>query len=87
VVGEAQAQHRNACQAKRVTVSVGVIDDAAHGVVADDGTAFAVAERDQLPEHLGLPALNGRSLLAGGWTRPESERGVGTKVEFRMQIK
>ena len=50
------------------------------------GVALWFPERDRLPGHLGLLALNERSLLAGGWTRIESEPGLGTRIEFWMPI-
>ena len=70
--------------ATRVQVSVKSVDGAIHGLVIDNGRGFVVSKRDHLPGHLGLLALNERSLLAGGWTKIESEPGVGTKVEFWM---
>ncbi|MGH7765286.1 MAG: sensor histidine kinase, partial [Candidatus Dormibacteraceae bacterium] len=72
--------------ATRVQVSVRVVDGAVHGLVSDNGRGFIVAERDHLPGHLGLLALNERSLLAGGWTRIESEPGLGTKILFWMPL-
>jgi signal transduction histidine kinase len=69
-----------------VQVSVKMQGGGIHGVVADDGRGFVVAERDQLPGHLGLLALNERALLAGGWCTIESEPGAGTKVEFWFPI-
>jgi signal transduction histidine kinase len=45
-----------------------------------------VSEREHLPGHLGLLALHERSLLAGGWTKIESEPGRGTKIEFGIPI-
>jgi signal transduction histidine kinase len=30
--------------------------------------------------------INERSLLAGGWSKVESEPGLGTRVEFWMPI-
>jgi signal transduction histidine kinase len=45
-----------------------------------------VSEREHLPGHLGLLALHERALLAGGWSRIDSEPGRGTKVEFWMPI-
>jgi signal transduction histidine kinase len=59
---------------------------AVHGLVADNGRRFLVAERERLPGHLGLLALNERSLHAGGWTKIENEPGLGTKVEFWMPV-
>jgi hypothetical protein len=43
-----------------------------------------VSERYHLPGHLGLLALIERSLLGGGWTRIESEPGLGSRVGFWM---
>jgi len=54
-----------------------------HRLVIDNGRGV-VSERDHLAGHLGLHALNERSLLAGGWTKIESEPGLGTMVEFWM---
>lgn len=59
-------------------------DGAIHGLVLDNGRGFVVSERNHLPGHLGLLALNERSLLAGGWTKIESKPGLGTKVELWM---
>jgi signal transduction histidine kinase len=67
-----------------VQISVKSADDAIHGLVIDNGRGFVVSERDHLPGHLGLLALNERSLLAGGWTKVESEPGIGTRIEFWM---
>jgi signal transduction histidine kinase len=50
--------------------------------VLDNSREFVVSERDHLPGHLGLLALNERSLPAGEWTKIESEPGLGTQVEF-----
>ena len=70
--------------ATRVQVSVRRVDGAVHGLVVDNGRGFVVSERDHLPGHLGLLALNERALLAGGWAKIVSEPGVGTTVEFWM---
>ena len=72
--------------ATRVHLSVKAVDGAIHGLVIDNGRGFVVSERDRLPGHLGLLALNERSVLAGGWTKIESEPGLGTKIEFWMPI-
>jgi signal transduction histidine kinase len=72
--------------AKRVKVSVKHVEGAVHGRVIDDGRGFVVAERDHLPGHLGLLALNERSVLAGGWTKIASEPGLGTTVEFWIPV-
>jgi signal transduction histidine kinase len=72
--------------ATQVQLSVKAVDGAIHGLVIDNGRGFVVSERDRLPGHLGLLALNERSLLAGGWTKVESEPGLGTRIEFWMPI-
>jgi signal transduction histidine kinase len=72
--------------ATRVQVSVTGSGGAVHGVVTDDGRGFVVAERNNLPGHMGLLALRERALMAGGWYKIESQPGVGTQVEFWMPI-
>jgi len=72
--------------ATRVRVSLGVREGGMHGVVEDNGRGFVVAERDHLPGHLGLLALNERALLAGGWNKIQSEPGLGTTVEFWLPL-
>jgi signal transduction histidine kinase len=57
-----------------------------YGSITDDGRGFIVAERQHLPGHLGLLALNERALLAGGWCKISSEPGAGTIVEFWVPL-
>lgn len=83
-VSEAPNNIEKHAAATEVQVSVKSADGAIHGLVIDNGRGFVVSERDHLPGHLGLLALTERSLLAGGWTKVESEPGIGTKVEFWM---
>jgi signal transduction histidine kinase len=83
-VAEALTNVEKHAAATRVQVSVRRVDGAVHGLVVDNGRGFVVAERDHLPGHLGLLALNERALLAGGWAKIESEPGVGTTIEFWM---
>ena len=61
-------------------------EDGIHGLIEDNGRGFVVAERDRLPGHLGLLALNERALLAGGWNKIQSEPGLGTTVEFWIPL-
>ena len=61
-------------------------DGGVYGLVADNGRGFVVAERNNLPGHLGLLALKERALMAGGWYKVESEPGLGTRIEFWMPI-
>jgi signal transduction histidine kinase len=83
-VAEALTNIEKHAQATRVQLSLKAVDGVIHGLVVDNGRGFVVSERDHLPGHLGLLALNERSLLAGGWTKIESEPGLGTRVEFWM---
>jgi signal transduction histidine kinase len=72
--------------ATRVQVSLTGSGGAVHGVVTDNGQGFVVAERNNLPGHMGLLALRERALMAGGWYKIESQPGLGTHVEFWMPI-
>ena len=72
--------------AKTVKVTVQADRGGAYACVTDDGHGFVVAERNHLPGHLGLLALNERALLAGGWCKVSSEPGAGTIVEFWVPI-
>jgi signal transduction histidine kinase len=83
-VAEALTNVEKHAAATSVKVCVKSMDGAVHGLVLDNGRGFVVSERDHLPGHLGLLALNERALLAGGWAKVESEPGLGTKVEFWM---
>lgn len=83
---EAMTNTEKHASATRVRVSLKVDDAGVHGVVEDNGRGFVVAERERLPGHLGLLALNERALLAGGWSKVESEPGLGTTVEFWMPL-
>ncbi len=85
-VAEALTNVEKHAAATHVHVSVMRVDGAVHGQVVDNGRGFVVSERDHLPGHLGLLALNERAVLAGGWTKIESEPGLGTTVEFWMPI-
>lgn len=81
-VTEAIANVEKHAAATAVRIELRAQDGGVHGVVEDDGRGFVVAERERLPGHLGLLALNERALLAGGWNRIVSEPGRGTTVEF-----
>ncbi|MFI5282509.1 MAG: sensor histidine kinase [Candidatus Dormibacterales bacterium] len=72
--------------ATTVQVTVRGQDGGVHGEVVDDGRGFVVSERNHLPGHLGLLALNERALLAGGWCTVTSEPGAGARVEFWVPI-
>ena len=83
---EAMANIEKHAAATRVRIALHERDGGVYGVVTDNGRGFVVAERERLPGHLGLLALNERALLAGGWNKIESEPGLGTTVEFWMPL-
>jgi signal transduction histidine kinase len=85
-VAEAITNIEKHAGATRVQVSLTGSDGAVHGVVIDNGRGFVVAERNNLPGHMGLLALRERALMAGGWYKIESQPGLGTHVEFWMPI-
>ncbi|MDQ6879062.1 MAG: histidine kinase [Candidatus Dormibacteraeota bacterium] len=66
----------------QVKVQLVASDGGVHGLVEDNGRGFVVAEKNNLPGHLGLLAFKERALMAGGWYKIESQPGTGTKVEF-----
>lgn len=73
-------------RATRVQVRLTTSGAGVHGVVMDNGRGFVVAERNNLPGHLGLLAVKERALMAGGWYKIESQPGLGTTIEFWMPI-
>ena len=83
---EAMTNIEKHAAATRVRISLTVREGGMHGIVHDNGRGFVPAERDRLPGHLGLLALNERALLAGGWNKTHSEPGLGTTVEFWMPL-
>lgn len=85
-VTEALANVEKHAAATRVEVSLKTRDGGVQGRIADNGIGFVVADRERLPGHLGLLALEERALLAGGWNKVQSEPGRGTTVEFWMPL-
>lgn len=85
-VAEAVTNIEKHASATIVKVVLKPDERAVYGMITDNGCGFVISEREHLPGHLGLLALHERSLLAGGWTRIESEPGRGTKVEFWIPI-
>lgn len=85
-VAEALTNIEKHAGAREVRIALHESEGAIHGRVSDNGCGFVVSERDHLPGHLGLLALNERALLAGGWTKITSEPGVGTTVEWWMPV-
>jgi signal transduction histidine kinase len=83
---EAIANIEKHASATMVQVHLHKKDAGIHGLVKDNGRGFVVAERERLPGHLGLLALHERALLAGGWSKIESEPGLGTTIEFWLPL-
>ena len=83
-LAEALTNIEKHARATRVQVRVTARDSGVHGVVVDNGKGFVVAQRNNLPGHLGLLALKERALMAGGWYKIESQPGLGTTIEFWM---
>jgi signal transduction histidine kinase len=72
--------------ATRVEVRLKSSDSGVHGMVVDNGRGFVVAERNNIPGHMGLLAIKERALMAGGWYKIESQPGLGTRIEFWMPL-
>jgi signal transduction histidine kinase len=85
-VAEALSNVERHAEASVVKVSLTQLDDGVLGVVQDDGKGFDVAERSNLPGHLGLLALRERALMAGGNYKIESKPGDGTRIEFWIPL-
>ncbi len=85
-VAEALTNIEKHAAASRVNIRMHAEDDGVYCSVTDDGKGFVVSERNHLPGHLGLLALNERALLAGGWCKINSEPGAGTIVEFWVPL-
>ena len=85
-VAEAVGNAERHSRATQLSVSLRVADGGVLGVVRDNGEGFDVAERSNLPGHLGLLALRERALMAGGRYQIDSTPGVGTTVEFWIPL-
>jgi signal transduction histidine kinase len=85
-VAEAVTNIEKHAGASNVSLRMKVENDGVYCAITDDGIGFVVSERDHLPGHLGLLALNERALLAGGWCKIRSEPGAGTIVEFWVPL-
>jgi signal transduction histidine kinase len=85
-VAEAIGNVERHSHATEVTVSLHTEDGGVHGVIRDNGQGFDVAERSNLPGHLGLLALRERALMAGGRYSIESNPGEGTTIEFWIPV-
>jgi signal transduction histidine kinase len=85
-VAEAIGNVERHSKATLIKVSVRVADGGVLGVIQDNGQGFVVAERSNVPGHLGLLALRERALMAGGRYKIESEPGSGTRIEFWVPL-
>lgn len=85
-VSEALSNVERHSQATQVKISLRFVDGGVLGVITDNGRGFAVAEKSNLPGHLGLQALKERALMAGGRYKIESEPGAGARVEFWIPL-
>lgn len=85
-VAEALTNVEKHSHATKVELSLRITEGALHGVVSDNGDGFVVAERNNLPGHLGLLSLRERAILAGGWYKIDSAPGKGTRIEFGLPL-
>lgn len=85
-VAEAIGNVERHSKASEVKISLSVLDGGVMGTISDNGVGFAVAEKSNLPGHLGLQALKERSLMSGGRYKIESQPGVGSRIEFWIPL-
>jgi signal transduction histidine kinase len=85
-VAEAIGNAERHSRATLVKTSLTVQEGGVLGVVEDNGQGFVVAERSNIPGHLGLLALKERALMAGGRYKIESRPGAGTRIEFWVPL-
>jgi len=85
-ISEAITNVERHSRATRVKVALQRSEGGILGVVEDNGQGFVVAERSNLPGHLGLQALKERTLMAGGRYSIDSRPGSGTRIEFWIPI-
>jgi signal transduction histidine kinase len=83
-VSEAVTNIEKHARATQVHLSLVLSEGIVHGRIKDNGVGFVVAERNNLPGHLGLLSIRERAILAGGWYKIESEPGAGTTIEFGL---
>ncbi|PAZ13051.1 hypothetical protein CLM62_26480 [Streptomyces sp. SA15] len=83
---EALMNVRKHARAKMVRVQLLGVDDGCLMRIVDDGVGYDPLEVESRPGHLGLTLIHERAQMAGGWSRVESEPGVGTTVEFWVPL-
>jgi PAS domain S-box-containing protein len=83
IAQEALTNVRKHARASRVDVTLEQRDGGYLVRVVDDGVGFtAVDTLQDVPGHLGLPAMRERAEMSEGWLRVDSRPGAGTTVEF-----
>lgn len=85
-IAEALGNVERHSSATEVNISLNVSDGGVLAVITDNGRGFVVADRSNLPGHLGLTALKERALMAGGNYKIQSEPGAGAHIEFWIPI-
>jgi signal transduction histidine kinase len=85
-VAEALTNIEKHAGATGVQVQLTTSESGVLGIVVDNGRGFVVAERNNIPGHMGLLAIKERALMAGGWYKIESQPGLGTRIEFWMPL-
>jgi signal transduction histidine kinase len=85
-VAEALTNIEKHAKATQIRVRLTTTDGGVYGLVEDNGSGFVVAERNNLPGHLGLLALKERALMSGGWYKIDSRPGLGTQIEFWIPV-
>ncbi|MFF4805097.1 PAS domain S-box protein [Streptomyces sp. NPDC001351] len=83
---EALMNVRKHAQAKMVRVQLLGVEDGCLMRIVDDGVGYDPLEVESRPGHLGLTLIHERAQMAGGWSRVESQPGVGTTVEFWVPL-
>jgi two-component system, NarL family, sensor histidine kinase UhpB len=82
IVQEALANVRRHSEARRATVTLGIVDDEAWVEIEDDGRGF-----DPVGDPgIGLTGMHERTLALGGRLEVESEREMGTRVRLRVPL-
>src|SRR5215218_7643624 len=82
IVQEALANVRRHSEARRATVTLGIVDDEAWVEVEDDGRGFDPGE----DPGMGFTGMHERTLALGGRLEVESEREMGTRVRLRVPL-
>jgi PAS domain S-box-containing protein len=82
IAHEALTNVRKHAHATHVTVELIEEEGGLRVRIDDDGVGFDPSSSEGKAGHLGLRAIRERVTVAGGWSRIDSEPGVGSVVEF-----